>query len=142
MPYSSISVDINCAFEVLWSFLVDKAHSPEHYVSDLKACEVIDSSENRLTRILKAKDFDVLERVEFHLETGEIHSFILDHPRYRGSIVQRIQALTKPHPHLLFTMTLDWREKEDSSASFRQDPRFNRMLKKIVRQTKKLIESE
>ena len=112
MPYSSSTIILTNPFEVTWNLLLDALIHPSYYMATVESYEIKDRTEDEFIRHLKTKQLSTIEKVKINFRTKEVLLTLMDHPRYRGTVVFRVleQKNKNAESEVALTMTLDWKD--------------------------------
>lgn len=138
MPDATHTEEVNASVETIWRLLVDKIENPQGYVPGVRSVEILERAPTHVLRRMVTEQLDLTERVTKEARRLEVVFELVDHPRYRGRVINRIEP--GGHGRLpRLTFAIDWREIGGGS-----DPggeHLEGVLRDAVRQTKAMAEA-
>ena len=91
MPSTEYSTICRAPLDLIWSSLREKILNPMKYLKQIKACEILEDTPNRIVRrmvaAMPAGDFTVVEDVLFDETTHLVDAVLVEHPSYTGNFI-------------------------------------------------------
>ncbi|WP_375593886.1 AtaL-like protein [Algihabitans albus] len=137
MPYATHTEDVEASPGTIWRLLVDKIENPQPYVPGVRSVEILERSADSVLRHMVTEQLDLTERITRDARRLEIVFTLVDHPRYAGSVTNRIEPGETGNRSRL-TFTIDWHEVGSRDAG---GEHLHGVLRDAVRQTKDLAEA-
>lgn len=136
MPYATHTEDVEASPGTVWRLLVDKIENPQPYVPGVRSVEILERRADSVLRHMVTDQLDLTERITRDARRLEIVFTLVDHPRYVGSVTNRIEPGETGNRSRL-TFTIDWHEVGSQDAG---GEHLQGVLRDAVRQTKALAE--
>lgn len=136
MPFATHTEEVAASVATLWRLLVDKIENPEAYVPGVRSVEIVERTADYTVRHMVTDQLDLTERITKDARRLEIVFTLVDHPRYVGAVVNRIEPGGTGDANRL-TFTIDWREAGSRDAG---GEHLQGVLRDAVRRTKALAE--
>src|SRR6185369_5062515 len=98
MLTATLTTIVHAQWETVWGLLLDRIENPDCYQPLVVNSKVIDRSDKWVIREMKVQDMIIRELIT--LDDGEktIHSELLEHPLYEGTIVTRLVPTSTQNP--------------------------------------------
>lgn len=136
MLKTSFAIAVHSTYATLWQILLDKAENPGKYVPGFIESDILErTSESTLCR-LHTVDFDILERIRVDETLHTVTFEVVDHPRYTGQLINRIEPEPSPDGHPVLTYAMDWRLQPGASS----DIDFSNIVHEALLRTKAIAE--
>lgn len=139
MPQVSLTRTVQVPAPLLWTLMVEKVEFPHRFVADVGEVEIIERSDTAVLRRMVVGDQEVTEWIRFDPERREVVFSLVDHPRFDGSVINRLEDPVPPeqHPKLVFSM--DWVPVDDGPDL--EDAIAEAMLTRAMEQTLKVAQA-
>lgn len=98
MLTTTIRTIVHAQWETIWDLLRDRIENPQHYQPHVVYSEVIERSAKWVVREMKLQDMVIRERITLNDGEKEIHSELLEHPQFEGTIVTRLVPSSTQNP--------------------------------------------
>lgn len=115
MPKAEHSLVVHAPLDRLWQLLSEGITDPGRFYPGIERVEILERQAGSLTRRIRTKDYEAVERITRFEKRHEIDFLLVDHPHYAGQSRQRISELFEtdsPGLSLTLTLSLDWRRKD------------------------------
>jgi len=98
MFVTTIRTLVHAQWETVWELLRDRAENPQRYQSLILSSKVIDRSSYGIIREVKMQDMVIRERISLDDKEKTVHSELLEHPLYSGTIDTRLFPTATQNP--------------------------------------------
>lgn len=98
MITTTLRTIVHAQWETLWSLLLDRIENPQRYQPLVVHSKVIDRSDKWVIREMKMQDMFIRERITLDDVEKAIHSELLEHPQYEGTIITRLVPTSTQNP--------------------------------------------
>lgn len=98
MFVTTIRTVVHAQWETIWGLLLDRIDNPQRYQPLVVDSKVIDRSAKWVIREMKVQDRIIRERISFDVGEKAIHSELLEHPQYEGTIITRLVPTSTQNP--------------------------------------------
>ncbi|WP_421707666.1 AtaL-like protein [Algihabitans sp.] len=136
MPFATHTEEVAASVATLWRLLVDKIENPEPYLPGVRSIDILERTADHTLRHLITDQLDLTERITKDARRLEVTFTLVDHPRYRGKVLNRIEPGGAGEANRL-TFTIDWHE---FGSQDRGGEHLQGVLRDAVRRTKALAE--
>lgn len=113
MPQAVTSRPVNVPVSLLWTLLIEKVELPHRFVGEVETVEILERSGSAVLRRMTVRGQTVTEWIRFDPERYEVVFTLVDHPRFEGSVINRIDLPTPPETTPRLTAIMDWEPIED-----------------------------
>ncbi len=90
MPYATYKTNVNSSVKTLWDLLMDKIENPQRYVPGVVSVKILSKNGKEVLREMASDSFTVTEKITWNEETKEIIFTLVDHPLFRGRVINKI----------------------------------------------------
>jgi len=90
LPQSTTRIPVHAPLETLWAVLRDKMLHPDGYIQRAHGPEILETFPDGVRRRMHFRGLVLEERITVDPQSREIAFVLLDHPVYRGSVINRI----------------------------------------------------
>jgi hypothetical protein len=97
MLTTTIRTIVHAQWETVWELLLDRIENPQRYQPLVLTSKVIEKSADWVIREIKVQNMVIRERISLDKEKT-IHSELLEHPQYEGTIVTRLVPTSTQNP--------------------------------------------
>src|SRR6185369_6823667 len=98
MLTTNLSIIVHAQWKTVWGLLLDRIENPQSYQPLVINSKVIDRSDKWVIREVKVQDMIIRERLTMYDGEKAIHSELLEHPQYEGTIVTRVVPSSTNNP--------------------------------------------
>src|SRR6185369_17969654 len=98
MLTTNLKTIVHAQWETVWDLLLDRIENPQRYQPLVIESKVIERSGKTLIREMKVHDMIIKERITPDDGEKAIHSELLEHPQYEGTIVTRLVPTSTNNP--------------------------------------------
>lgn len=138
MPQAVTSRPVNVPVSLLWTLLIEKIELPQRFVTDVEDVDILERSGSAVLRRMTVRGQTVTEWIRFDPERYEVVFTLVDHPRFEGSVINRIDLPTPPETTARLTAIMDW-EPVEGQADLPEEE-ANTLLDRALAQTLKVAE--
>lgn len=111
MLTSTYKTLVHAQVETVWGLLLDSLQNPQNYLSGVQEARVIEKFSDGVVRETKRNGITVRERITVNKSELALHSELLEHPLYTGTIVTRLAPTSVQNPmaplHMEYTLRLE-----------------------------------
>lgn len=138
MPQAVTSRPVNVPVSLLWTLLIEKIELPQRFVEEVEAVEILERSGSAVLRRMTVRGQTVTEWIRFDPDRYEVVFSLVDHPRFEGSVINRIDLPAPPETTPTLTAIMDWEPVEDGDDL--SEAEAHALLDRALAQTLKVAE--
>ena len=127
---------VRSSLEKLWSLLLEKVEHPDRTIKEVQEVTVLERFHNGILRQMKALDMVITERIVIDENKKEIKFTLMNHPKYEGYFINRVQKLDSNSIQLTYIQ--NWILK--SGTTKQNELEFREIIKNAVLEMKKMAE--
>ena len=127
---------VRSSLEKLWSLLLEKVEHPDRTIKEVQEVTVLERFHNGILRQMKALDMVITERIVIDENKKEIKFTLMNHPKYEGYFINRVQKLDSNSIQLTYIQ--NWILK--SGTTEQNELEFREIIKNAVLEMKKMAE--
>lgn len=127
---------VRSSLEKLWSLLLEKVEHPDRTIKEVQEVTVLERFHNGILRQMKALDMVITERIVIDENKKEIKFTLMNHPKYEGYFINRVQKLD--NNSIQMTYIQNWTLK--SGTTEQNELEFREIIKNAVLEMKKMAE--
>ena len=127
---------VRSSLEKLWSLLLEKVEHPDRTIKEVQEVTVLERFHNGILRQMKALDMVITERIVIDENKKEIKFTLMNHPKYEGYFINRVQKLDSNSIQLTYIQ--NWTLK--SGTTEQNELEFREIIKNAVLEMKKMAE--
>jgi hypothetical protein len=127
---------VSSSLENLWNLLLEKVEHPDRTIKEVQEVRVLERFSDGILRQMKALDMIITERIVIDESKKEIKFTLINHPKYNGYFINRIQELESGLLELTYVQ--DWESKSD--ATEQNELVFQEIMKNAVLKMKEMAE--
>ncbi|HEY9702771.1 MAG TPA: AtaL-like protein [Allocoleopsis sp.] len=139
MPYATYKTNVNSSVKTLWELLMDKIENPQRYVPGVVSVKILGKNDLEVLREMKTDSLTVTEKITWNQETKEIIFTLVDHPLFRGQVINKIWVNEENNQPMELEFTLDWQPLNPDSVQ--KDLDMSSAIQQAVLHTKTLAET-
>ena len=98
MLVTTIRTVVHAQWETIWELLLGRIEKPQRYQPLIEYSKVIDRGPKWVIREMKVQDSIIRERITFDTAEKSIHSELLEHPQYEGTVTTRLVPTATQNP--------------------------------------------
>lgn len=106
---------VHAQWETVWDLLRDRIENPQRYQPLVRESRVIERSADWVIREMKVQDIIIRERISMDDKEKAIHSELLEHPLYTGTIVTRLVPTSTQNPMAPVHLEIDFKLEQKSA---------------------------
>lgn len=110
MPQLEHFEAVNADLQIIWRVLLDRIENPQRYLAGVDSCDFTEGNEEYAVRELMIQGVPLRERVTIDERQGEIRYELLDHPLYRGDVINALipPASDDPKARPVVQFRMNW----------------------------------
>lgn len=139
MPYATYKTNVNSSVTTLWDLLMDKIENPQRYVPGVVSVKILGKNDQEVLREIATDSLTVTEKITWNQETKEIIFTLVDHPLFRGRVINKIWVDEENNQSMELEFTLDWQPLNPDTVQ--KDLDMSSAIQKAVLHTKELAET-